>query len=275
MQEFFIDILQNTQTLLNIAHELIDNDVQNKTLQNQTSKYIKMPKLSFTMGSDFHNDEKPKHQITINYDFAISKHLVTVKEYMYFAQSTNSNYPEWAIKKDFKNINLNNDAPIVGVSWENAKAYCKWLSLTQNKAFRLPTEAEWEFACKANASTKYYFGDNEFELNKYAWYAQNSNKSAHPVGIKKPNAWGLYDMHGNVWEWCEDVWMSNYDKTPRDGSANKIGNQRIRVLRGGSWADSARYVRCCNRNGYDFDSCDNDIGFRIVLDEKESLKGVL
>lgn len=272
--------LKESQALLDITKDLLQDvnvSLSNKEADSSVSSvgnFVKVPKRGYLMGSNEYGDESPQHLVNISYDFAISKYQVTVKEYLEFVLSTNSNYPEWVSNKDniklitmshYKNINLNDDAPIVGVNWENAKAYCAWRSQRDGKMYRLPTEAEWEFACRAGSITRYNFGDNEKELRKYAWYNDNANQKTHSVGTKRENAWGLYDMHGNVWEWCEDIWADNYESTPRDGSANKIGDAKLKVLRGGSWADSSRYVRSSNRNGYYMDGCDNDLGFRLVL----------
>ncbi len=279
------NLLDKSQALLDIVNDVVKNsEIQNKNnIQmgsfSDSKKFVQIPRGSFLMGSNDYTDESPEHLVNINYDFSISAHQITVKEYLEFAISTKSNYPEWLtdtsnIKKismnHYKNTNLNDDAPIVGISWENAKEYCSWRSKKEGKYYRLPTEAEWEYACKAGSNTRYNFGDDESELDKYAWYNKNANQGAHSVGTKMPNAWNIYDMHGNIWEWCEDIWNSNYELAPRDGSANKVGDANIRVLRGGSWTDSSRYVRSSNRNGYDVDGCDNDLGFRIVLESKFS-----
>lgn len=284
-EEFFNSTIKHSNELLDLTNELLEQIVEQPTTITPNIKessslktvenFIQIPKGSFIMGSDDYIDEQPRHRVTINYNLAISKYQVSIKEYLEFVQSTRSNYPEWLNRNDkkflrvttmthYKNINLNDDAPIVGVSWENAKAYCRWLSQKNGKNYRLPTEAEWEYACRAASSTRYNFGDDENLLHEYAWYNKNSNGKNHAIGVKKPNNWGLYDMHGNVWEWCEDVWVDNYETTPKDGSANKIGNEKIRVLRGGSWVDSSRYVRSTNRNGFDADGCDNDLGFRLA-----------
>lgn len=274
------EMIQSSQTLLDITKGLLQDANLSVEKKQEASNittignFVKIPKKSFLMGSNEYADESPQHLVNISYDFAISKYQVTVKEYMEFIRSTNSNYPEWMTDKNnmkhismshYKNINLNDDAPIVGINWENAKAYCTWLSEKEGKIYRLPTEAEWEFACRAGSITRYNFGDNEKILGKYAWFNENAKQTAHSVGTKRENAWGLHDMHGNVWEWCEDIWVDNYETTPRDGSANKIGDARVKVLRGGSWVDSSRYVRSSNRNGYYMDGCDNDLGFRLVL----------
>jgi eukaryotic-like serine/threonine-protein kinase len=125
---------------------------------------------------------------------------------------------------------------VIYVNWDDAKRYVAWLSKLTCKSYRLLTEAEWEYAARAGTTKIYSFGDDEAALGEYAWYGGNSKTQAHPVGEKKPNAFGLYDMHGNVWEWVDDPWHENYAGAPSDGSAwIEGGDTRFRILRGGSW----------------------------------------
>jgi formylglycine-generating enzyme required for sulfatase activity len=158
--------------------------------------------------------------------------------------------------------------PVEQVSWEDAVEFCKKLSdLPEEKAagrvYRLPTEAEWEYACRAGSKTAYSFGESSESLGDYTYFQGNSNGQTHPVGEKKANAWGLHDMHGNVWEWCSD-WYGEYPKGavsdpvgPREGSC--------RVLRGGSWYGGAALCRSAYRYwlipSYRLD----DFGFRVAL----------
>ena len=145
--------------------------------------------------------------------------------------------------------------PVVYVSWEDAKAYADWLGM------RLPTEAEWEYACRAGSEAEYYFGDNESKVAEYAWYHANSGGNAHPVGEKKPNAWRLYDMHGNVWEWCQD-WYDAYASSPAaDPKGPSSGGSR--VLRGGSWFYYAGLCRSAYRGGRWPSYRDDNTGFRL------------
>ena len=130
------------------------------------------------------------------------------------------------------------------VSWDDAVSFCKKLSEKEGKRYRLPTEAEWEYACRAGTKTAYYTGDGEAALAEAGWYIANSDFKTHPVAQKKPNAWGLYDLHGNVYQWCSDVYGPyNGDATdPTGADASKEANSS-RVLRGGSWINIPRVCR--------------------------------
>ena len=136
------------------------------------------------------------------------------------------------------------DRPVESVSWKDVQEFVKKLNEKEGTdKYRLPSEAEWEYACRAGTQTRYSFGDDESKLNEYAWYDKNSGSETHPVGQKKPNPWGLYDMHGNVWEWVQDRWHGDYNGAPSDGSAWEDGSGSDRVDRGGSWINYARYCR--------------------------------
>jgi len=176
-------------------------------------------------------------------DFYIGKYEVTNKEYLKYNPKHKG---KWS----------NPDYPVESVSWDDAVAYCKWLSKKTGKNYRLPTANEWEYACRAGSTTDFYWGENMNEktydspsIGQYAWYSENSGEMVHPVGKKKPNAWGLYDMAGNVWEWCSD-WYDSYHSG--------------RVDRGGGWS----YIGYCCQSSYrDYDSPDyrdDDLGFRVV-----------
>jgi formylglycine-generating enzyme required for sulfatase activity len=224
--------------------------IHQKLEKSMTIEMVHLPSGKFTMG-----EEGKQKKVVIDYEFELGKYAVTIEEYMAFVEDTDTHYPEW-LEKDsqynletgsddhYKNINQNPKAPIVGISWHNAVAYCKWLREKSNQNYRLPTETEWEYACRAGTTTTWSFGDDEKELDKYAWYDENSydlgeeheDYGTHVVGEKLPNPWGLFDMHGNVWEWCED-W---YDK-----------DEDSKVLRGGSWLSYAYNSRSAYRvSGY-------------------------
>jgi len=159
--------------------------------------------------------------------------------------------------------NGGDDCPVEQVSWDDAQEFIRKLNQKEGADnYRLPTEAEWEYACRAGSTTAYCFGDDESRLKEYAWYDKNSDSKTHPVGLLKPNAWGLYDMHGNVWEWCQD-WYGDY---PSDAATDPIGATvgSYRVLRGGSWSYFARYCRAAYRDAYSPGGRRNYYGFRLV-----------
>ncbi|CCI36453.1 SUMF1/EgtB/PvdO family nonheme iron enzyme [Microcystis aeruginosa] len=230
-----------------------------------TLEMVSLPAGEFLMGSpdsdpDAWDSEKPPHQVKVN-SFAIGKYPVTQAQYQAVMGTNPSHFKNnsW-----FKN-NLQN--PVEQVSWNDAQAFCQKLSQITGKTYRLPTEAEWEYACRAGTTTCYYFGDDANQLGDYAWYKGNSQDKTHPVGQKRPNAWGLYDMSGNVWEWCEDDWHSSYIGAPTDGSAwiKNNNDNDYRILRGGSWYNSPNSCRSAYRNNDTRrDNNSNSYGFRVV-----------
>ena len=218
-----------------------------------TLEMVSLPAGQFLMGSPDSDYEKPPHQVKVN-SFAIGKYPVTQAQYE-AVMGTNPSH--------FQN---NPQNPVEKVSWDDAQAFCQKLSQITGKTYGLPTEAEWEYACRAGTTTRYYFGDDASQLGDYAWYIANSQSKTHPVGQKKPNAWGLYDMSGNVWEWCEDDWHDNYIGAPTDGSAWINNNDNdYRIRRGGSWYYDPNNCRSAYRSNYNRRGLtDDDFGFRVV-----------
>ena len=153
------------------------------------------------------------------------------------------------------------------VSWDDCQAFLVKLNAKaggQGGKFALPTEAQWEYACRAGSTTGYCFGDGEAGLDEYAWYAANSGGNVQPVGGKKPNAWGLYDMHGNVWEWCQDWYDKEYyAKSATDDPAGPPHGEG-RVERGGSWNDSAKGCRSANRSNLGPGDRGGNLGLRVT-----------
>lgn len=241
-----------------------------RILNSLSIDMVLMKKGSFMMGEG--KDEK---KVEIKEDFYMGKYPITIAEYMHFVKETNSHYPEWleegnayhiktGTDEHYKKMDLSENAPIIGVSWHDGVAYAKWLSEKTGEIYRLPTEAEWEYSCRAGTTTKWSFGDDEKELTEYAWYNENSDSKAHPVGEKKPNPWGLYDMHGNVWEWCMDRYADDYSSTPRDGSAYSVASEKGRVLRGGSYNADADKCSSTSRINLGSGGKNYFIGFRLV-----------
>jgi formylglycine-generating enzyme required for sulfatase activity len=154
---------------------------------------------------------------------------------------------------------------VINVSWDDAKQYVAWLSRTSGQAYRLPTEAEWEYAARAGSLGSYSFGNDEAELEQHAWFRDNSGQKTQPVAKRYANSFGLHDMHGNVWEWVEEPLHNNYNGAPSDGSAWLEGGiEGSRILRGGSWADVPDNLRSAGRGrgatGYRV----NHVGFRVA-----------
>ncbi len=225
---------------------------------------IPMPEMvdirpgQFLMGSEKgDSEEKPVHKVMIEKPFQIGKYEITFEEYDTFAQATGKELPDdegWGRGK----------RPVINVSWYDANTYAKWLSEQTGKSYRLPSEAEWEYATRAGTITKWYCGDKKSCLKDIAWFYSNSDKKTHPVGKKRPNAWGLYDVSGNVLEWVEDNWYDNYQGAPDDGSARKNNENSNRVIRGGRWNSIAQDCRSAYRSSRIPDYRDFRVGFRLV-----------
>ena len=225
---------------------------------------IAIPGGTFLMGSPENEAERqdyesPKHQVTVP-SFFMGKYPLTQAQYQAILGS-NPSY--------FKG----NNRPVETVSWDDAVLFCQKLSQRKGKSYRLPSEAEWEYACRAGTKTPFSFGDNITPdlVNYNGNYPYKSapkgeyREQTTDVETFTPNSFGLYDMHGNVWEWCEDDWHKNYINAPTDGSAwNSQSDSRYKLLRGGSWGYFARNCRAAHRYRYSRDNRDFNYGFRVV-----------
>jgi formylglycine-generating enzyme required for sulfatase activity len=230
-------------------------------------KLVLIPKGTFMMGSPEseerrRKDEETQHEVTISKDYYLGVYEVTQSEYQ---QVMNKN------PSDFQGAEIKGDSgphPVDQVSWSDAVEFCKRLSeLPEEKkagrVYRLPTEAEWEYACRAGSTTAYSFGESSQSLGDYAWFSNNSDDRTHPVGQKKPNAWGLYDMHGNVFEWCSD-WYAEYPKgAVSDPAGPKVSSDR--VYRGGCWYYGVAVCRSAHRRRFDPSLRVILYGFRVAL----------
>lgn len=214
-----------------------------------------IPAGYFTIGSpekerDRHSDEGPVHRVNFTEGFWLSKYEITQAQW----QKVTGNNPSY-----FHGDNL----PVESVSWDDVQAFESAL----HDSFRLPSESEWEYACRAGTTTQFYWGEDSAgtELGNYAWYPDNSGDSTHSVGQKRQNPWGLCDMIGNVWEWCEDWYHENYNGAPSDGSAWIDGSSLYRILRGGSWHyDGVGGYRSGDRGRYGQSNTYPSVGFRVV-----------
>ena len=157
------------------------------------------------------------------------------------------------------------DYPVAYVSWNNAVDFCNWLSRREGKTYRLPTEAEWEYCCRAGkAGARYGFGNDDDSLEFHAWFSKNAGDHSHRVARLKANAWGLYDMHGNVWEWCQDSFDPDYYRaSPTENPPGGVSGTR--VMRGGSWYWAPELCRCAFRHHVAPDLHYSDVGFRVLL----------
>ena len=208
----------------------------------------------FEMGSDHGvgsvwSEEEPVHWVSVP-TFYMGKYEVTQAQWQ-------------AVMGSDPSLFVGDDRPVEKVSWDEAKAFCAALADMTEYAIRLPSESEWEYACRVGTTTDYHFGDDVSVLGDYGWYDSNSENETHPVGQKTPNAFGLHDMYGNVWEWCEDWFHDNYEGAPTDGSAWISPAGTLRVLRGGAYDGDYYYCRSAVRRRIGPDSHVPNAGFRV------------
>jgi formylglycine-generating enzyme required for sulfatase activity len=232
----------------------------------------------FVMGSN--NEffgEAPAHAVTIRSGYFLGKYPITQAQWIAVMGDNPSAFGGSPMR------------PIDNVHWEQAAEFCRRLASQSGLEVRLPSEAEWEYACRAGGAAEYFFGswgpftdDSEVPwevrqtLCEYAWFDLNSNGVTQPVGRKRPNGWGLHDMVGNVWEWCQDVWHDGYHDAPVDGSAWVDGaeQQPRRCLRGGAWDMNAFRCRSCYRSYDHRELATNRYGFRVVVERRQPLPGL-
>ena len=245
------------------------------------TEMVFIPAGEFMMGAgandkEANSDEQPTHKVRIA-GFKLGKYPVTQAQFAVFAEATGHegkgawcwDGSEWKINPEasWRNPGFaqSGNDPVTCVSYDDALAYIAWLNQTSGKNYRLTSEAEWEYACRAGTTSQHYWGEGD--AKDYAWFADNSGDKTHPVGQKKPNAFGLYDMSGNVWEWVQDNWHENYQGAPDNGSAwETAGADAPRVVRGGSWYSPLHNLRSAQRNGSNPVNRNNSLGFRLAQD---------
>jgi formylglycine-generating enzyme required for sulfatase activity len=247
-------------------------------LKNRTAGMALIPGGDYKIGSpqDLGDpDEHPRHDVQLP-AFYLDAREVTIADYMKSVKATQANYPEWG--KPGGKFNIQTGAyphyrrvsglidtcpscPVIGVTAQDAAAYC------ERAGKRLPTEAEWEAAARAGSDAAFSFGDSAAAIDAYAWYEDNSGGLPHPVGSKKPNAFGLYDMHGNVWEWTSDFYAKGYYAASERNAPTGPAAGRENSIRGGSWAFDADSLRSANRASSS--RANDDIGFRCAAGKAE------
>jgi formylglycine-generating enzyme required for sulfatase activity/uncharacterized caspase-like protein len=222
--------------------------------------FVQIPRGAFDMGSPSDEPgrfktEGPLHNVDISKDFYMSQYEVTRIQW-------------FNIMGPHPSGTLGDNLPVVKVSWKEAQKFINLLNERERtKKYRLPSEAEWEYAARAGMTTNYSFGTDSSKLGNYAWYEENSQGTPHPVGQKKPNLWGLYDIHGNVFEWVQDDWHDDYNDAPTNESAWTNINSAQKVVRGGgSWASDPLKSRLSLRLHLESANGEQDVGFRIVKD---------
>jgi WD40 repeat protein len=236
--------------------------------------FDKIPAGTFMMGSpegeEGRRNDEHQHKVTITKPF-----------YMQTTEVTQGQWTEVMETEPWKGKQYVKEGPNYAatyVSWDDAVAFCKQLSAREGQTYRLPTEAEWEYACRAGTETAWSFGDDEKSLGDYAWYRENADSAgaayAHQIGLKKPNAFGLYDMHGNVYEWCHDYYGEDYyQQSPQlNPPGPAVGSSR--VLRNGSWGSQLRHTRSGRRLWEDADDRGGANGFRLVRESDDSTHNV-
>jgi len=222
-------------------------------------EFISIPPGSFRMGGDkvheqAEDHENPIHEVDISKAFLMGRFAVTQEQW---ANVMDTNPSEF----------IGEQRPVECVSWHDAQTFIESLNAQENtQAYRLPTEAEWEYAARASTTTAYTFGNETSTLNEYAWYKKNAGGETQPVGQLKPNAWGLYDMHGNVHEWCQDWFDRNYYAQSKKTDPTGPPNGLARALRGGDWGSLDWYCRCASRSLSSPDRRSSRVGFRLVQD---------
>ncbi|MGO9172560.1 MAG: formylglycine-generating enzyme family protein [Rhodomicrobium sp.] len=225
---------------------------------------VVIPAGKFMMGSpeseEGHNqNEGPQHEVTIAKPFAVGKFTVTFAEW-------DACTAAGACRKAIDSGWGRDKRPVINLSWDDAQQYVGWLSRVSGKPYRLLSEAEWEYAARAGATTSYWWGNEigEGKANCDGCKSQWDGQQTAPVDTFKPNPFGLYQMHGNVWQWVQDCYEGDYAEAPRDGSANLTIGCDLRVLRGGSWIFAPRNLRAAQRVGVHSDFGSSFFGFRLA-----------
>jgi formylglycine-generating enzyme required for sulfatase activity len=249
------DLQADTARLNRYLDQLRDERLERERERERLAgKLVDIPGGCFQMGSNSDSDdEKPVHEVCLK-GFQMGQTEVTQGQWRAVMGSNPSHFS-----------GCGENCPVEKVSWNDIQDFLKTLNRKTGSNFRLPSEAEWEYACRGGRANDTYCGGDD--AGRVGWYSDNSGRRTHEVGGKSANAFGLYDMSGNVWEWTQDCGNSNYNGAPRDGSDWQGGDCSRRVLRGGSWGSGDDSLRAAYRDRSGADDRDNYFGFRLVLQD--------
>jgi formylglycine-generating enzyme required for sulfatase activity len=237
---------------MNDSGEMPDTKVNSMGME-----FVLIPAGSFRMGGDkgleqAEDHETPRHIVKISQAFYLGRYAVTQAQWSAMMANNPSEF-----KDDLR--------PVERVSWNDVQVFVQRLNIKEETdKYRLPTEAEWEYASRADSQSSYTFGGDTGMLSQYAWYTNNSGGQTHPVGQLKPNAWGLHDMHGNIHEWCQDWFDRKYYAQSPSNDPSGPSSGLAKALRGGDWGSEDWYCRCASRSLSSPDRRSNRLGFRLV-----------
>lgn len=241
-------------------------DMKVENTNSVGAKMILVPPGEFQMGSS--PDERPQHRVVITRPFLMGATEVTFGQFKKFLAASNykteaeqARAPKTYLSPGY---GVTDDSPISVITWNDAVEYCRWLSAQEKVTYRLPTEAEWEYACRSGMPTDFSFGNDEHLLTQYGWYTDNANGTAHAVGIKLPNAFGLFDMHGNLFEWCHDFFDESWYQISPTNDPQGPTSGSFHVVRGGHWNSTADNCRSAHRLNHTPSHRFNHLGFRCV-----------
>lgn len=264
-------LLFSVSMLLTACQSYMQRGAQEQAIGQAFSACETCPELVPIYGGDFYMGSMTEIQPSWPYEYPL--HVVRVQSFAI------GKYPvtqaQWqAVMGDNPSAFINPQAPVENISWDDAQAYVKKLSEQTGQTYRLPTEAEWEYAARAGYSSRdqqpiWHFGDDVDALTRFAWVPENSKGTTHPVGLLEPSLFGVYDMYGNVWEWVQDCWHDDYVGAPQTSQAWEEGSCNWRVIRGGSWRHDAENARAAFRYASAPTAKNQYIGLRVAMDWDE------
>lgn len=242
--------------LAQVTRQQPQDQTQFTTITNFVGiELIQVPAGQFEMGSATVNasnaNEAPAHSVTVQ-SFFLSRHEITQAQWLKVMEKNPSRFQDPR-------------RPVEQVTWLDVQSFIEKLNLIERTSkYRLPSEAEWEYAARAGQKSRHFFSDDVAALPRYAWFGQHDNIGTRPIGQRKPNPWDFFDIYGNVWEWVQDCWHENYQGAPTDSKPWSGGDCSARVLRGGGWDTPTDYVRSAVRGSYSPDLDDAANGFRLA-----------